>query len=741
MFTDDSFEKKGFDAETFEAKGGFDRNCKVCKGTGWMPKKGDPQDAKTAKLFGLSIDELTMQPCNAGGKDMGCFNAETFGAESNVAYTVYGIDDMNDLNNMMLWMEGGYYHNKEDAIVEAKEWWDSRNTLPLDEGGGVVKVWVSKTVEEDGVVDEMEKIISYGAETFEAESVLVVGEMDGKKPVVKAFGIGTKDKNNFTPDFIKTMEHPLPAKNTNYDWENHAETFEAEKLHPGLHRHKGKIKLRKGWTECQECDDLVKQDEINFAYLEGYGNATVCDACVEKYQGFQRMGDYIREKWTSWKDWGEKKDYSKKYVPVKKRHEWGESEIARLRYDGIIKSPYGAETFEANSDEDNCPVCNEEVYGDMSMIGEEIVPDICGDCDIYVMPQGSDFKVRCIECGYGDFYGSRTPCESCEPIADKMEAVNNGKSAETFEVNNGRKAAKNKWEKRIIQGWGITNPHRHYIEAKKGNRHIKIHYRFSALRPYLIKETGGSGEYYFRTLNDALGWLDDDGKDFMNAETFEAESERVCDYCEKEAKDMGMVTFPDGLAVCDICFEEQSGYAETFGAEGMPRLGGQEVWVRVETQKIGNNEGRMDSEIAGRVTGYFTSEFAAHTDAKKRLDEYEAIPQRFMNYLHNHPYRSKITVISHLQGGIQNKIEYIATDRHGAESFAVENDPDFDKVKADRNKDGEISDWERTVGNKVAKGSEGRKTSSKGIDTFAEPFEEIGISKPYARLGVISTLR
>ena len=69
-----------FKTETFEAKGGFDRNCKVCKGTGWMPKKGDPKDAKTAKLLGVSIDELTMQPCNAGGKDMGCFNAETFEA-------------------------------------------------------------------------------------------------------------------------------------------------------------------------------------------------------------------------------------------------------------------------------------------------------------------------------------------------------------------------------------------------------------------------------------------------------------------------------------------------------------------------------------------------------------------------------------------------------------------------------------------------------------------------------------
>lgn len=71
-----------YKAETFAAKEGFDRNCKVCKGTGWMQKKGDPKkDAKTAKLLGLSIDELTLKPCNAGGKDMGCFGAESFEAE------------------------------------------------------------------------------------------------------------------------------------------------------------------------------------------------------------------------------------------------------------------------------------------------------------------------------------------------------------------------------------------------------------------------------------------------------------------------------------------------------------------------------------------------------------------------------------------------------------------------------------------------------------------------------------
>lgn len=55
---------------------GFNKNCTVCKGTGWMPKKGSPEDAETAKLFGLSVDELALQPCNADGNDMGCYKAE-----------------------------------------------------------------------------------------------------------------------------------------------------------------------------------------------------------------------------------------------------------------------------------------------------------------------------------------------------------------------------------------------------------------------------------------------------------------------------------------------------------------------------------------------------------------------------------------------------------------------------------------------------------------------------------------
>lgn len=95
----------------------------------------------------------------------------------------------------------------------------------------------------------------------------------------------------------------------------------------------------------------------------------------------------------------------------------------------------------------------------------------------------------------------------------------------------------------------------------------------------------------------------------------------------------------------------------------------------------------------------------------------------------------------------RNTVRYFPANGFGldyeAESSGLtrlpSDEPNFDPQKADRNKDGKISSWERTVGNKVAKGiREGRKTSSKGIDTFAEPFEDIGISKPYARLGVIA---
>ena len=46
--------------------------------------------------------------------------------------------------------------------------------------------------------------------------------------------------------------------------------------------------------------------------------------------------------------------------------------------------------------------------------------------------------------------------------------------------------------------------------------------------------------------------------------------------------------------------------------------------------------------------------------------------------------------------------------------FYAEDDIDFDEAKADRNKDGRISDWERAVGNKVAKGIRESKRAEVG---------------------------
>ena len=201
--------------------------------------------------------------------------------------------------------------------------------------------------------------------------------------------------------------------------EKNAETFESEYFLPDEQPYKEPIVVQFGNGEKIHLISFWwREYDESFPHLEGGFQPSSGSCGVENRHNVLGISEYNN---LTYDDVDCKKCMKRVQSNKEKRDKMRE------------KVRLGAETFEANSDEDNCPVCNEEVYGDMSMIGEEIVPDICGDCDIYVMPQGSDFKVRCIECGYGDFYGSRTPCESCEPIADKMEAVNNGKSAETFD--------------------------------------------------------------------------------------------------------------------------------------------------------------------------------------------------------------------------------------------------------------------------------------------------------------------
>ncbi len=191
-------------AETFEAKGGFDRNCKVCKGTGWMPKKGDPKGAKTAKSLGLSIDELTMQPCNAGGKDMGCFNAETFDAERiQYNYVVHREPKGSS--------KGGWFKSKkaetfdaelEDeprAIILYDIVWKTNKDLPE-------KVYISAFDEETLEGHRDEDIQDYLYERFNDYAHSYKMQHEG---------------GNYTPDVFTDMKR--------FPEEYGAETFEAEK--------------------------------------------------------------------------------------------------------------------------------------------------------------------------------------------------------------------------------------------------------------------------------------------------------------------------------------------------------------------------------------------------------------------------------------------------------------------------------------------------------------------------------
>ena len=56
-------------------------------------------------------------------------------------------------------------------------------------------------------------------------------------------------------------------------------------------------------------------------------------------------------------------------------------------------------------------------------------------------------------------------------------------------------------------------------------------------------------------------------------------------------------------------------------------------------------------------------------------------------------------------------------------------DPDFDADKADRNRDGKLSSWERALGNQVARGMREGGYSAESFD--AEKFEYVIVQRPY----------
>ena len=204
------------------------------------------------------------------------------------------------------------------------------------------------------------------------------------------------------------------------------------------------------------------------------------------------------------------------------------------------------------------------IYAPLSMTPENIHSIITSLQEQY-LGQGS------LSVATREKFGADEKKRSGMKIAPKIQMVNyedvmtekmknqNMKDAETFEAEYMKK------------GWKIERTFEDYIQATKENpyRSIGIIYNKGDYEPYLIYRTSGSGEYYFKTLNEALDWLNGDneiyegGKDFRNAETFGADEYRDCEICESShhesefghSEDEEQTMTPKGV-VCDYCFGE-----------------------------------------------------------------------------------------------------------------------------------------------------------------------------------------
>ena len=124
-------------AETFEAP---NPNCSICDGKGWKPSYGDPkQDAYLAKLFGVSIDELRLTPCD-------CRGAENFEAEFDWDEPAYAIDWRGDGNN-----NGLIYGIEYEDISTDNDW------------------FATKDERDEALHEFLRGFEGWDAETFEAE--------------------------------------------------------------------------------------------------------------------------------------------------------------------------------------------------------------------------------------------------------------------------------------------------------------------------------------------------------------------------------------------------------------------------------------------------------------------------------------------------------------------------------------------------------------------------------------------
>ena len=275
------------------------------------------------------------------------------------------------------------------------------------------------------------EVSALGAETFEAQRIqydyMVHREPSGTE--VGADG--------------KRITNPRGGRFTSAD----AESFNAETKYPTTF-------LRYGWKVT-----MNSKNESLPRYAERNRNGELDTVAMEKIKGgkWRLMGisvPFVRvfKNYTDTFNWlnseespflAESFEAESKKKPSKTAEKailTGASTGATME---IADALLAAETFE-----DSCPICGGEIFDSMEhgLMGYNIA--YCDNCDLDMhtckgsckcgdtegentIPIGNVF----CECGFGQEYGSRTPCESCEPISEKIENHNTKmNAAETFEA-------------------------------------------------------------------------------------------------------------------------------------------------------------------------------------------------------------------------------------------------------------------------------------------------------------------
>jgi len=122
--------------------------------------------------------------------------------------------------------------------------------------------------------------------------------------------------------------------------------------------------------------------------------------------------------------------------------EWNENNANNSKLSNLVKRYkkrtgwMDAESFSAEGS-GKCPICKGEVFSNMEfgLMGYHIsycrncdlsIHECKGSCDCSEDEGKNEIPLQNVfcECGFGQPYGSGMPCESCEPIAEKIESHN-----------------------------------------------------------------------------------------------------------------------------------------------------------------------------------------------------------------------------------------------------------------------------------------------------------------------------